>query len=135
MSTCCDNLFYAQKLQKQTHDKGVKLRRYIPSDKVWLKSKFIKTKWKQKLETKFFGLFQILHPVTKQAYKLELFNKRRVHNIFHILLLEQDFIRKTQVEKIWLELKVGNSKEYKVEIIQDSNVYTQETKGHSQGLY
>ena len=66
------NLYHAQTLQKQAHNKGVKPQSYAPGNKVWLSSKHLKTKWNCKLEAKFFGLFQVLHPVSKQAYKLEL---------------------------------------------------------------
>ena len=51
------NLHNAQELQKQAHDKSVKPRSYAPSDKVWLNSKYIKTKQNWKLEAKFFGPF------------------------------------------------------------------------------
>ena len=72
MTVCQENLHPAQKLQKRAYDKGVKLKSYIPGDKVWLNSKYLKTKQNRKLEAKLFGPFQILHPVGKQAYKLEL---------------------------------------------------------------
>ena len=88
MDICCQNLLYAQNLQKQVYNKEVKLWSYIPSEKVWLNSKYIKTKKNQKLKTKFFRLFQVLHPVGKQAYKLELLVKYKTHNIFHVSLLE-----------------------------------------------
>ena len=72
MTVCWKNLYHAQGLQKQAHDKGVKPKSYAPGDKVWLNSKYIKTKWNRKLEVKFFRPFRVLHPVSKQAYKLEL---------------------------------------------------------------
>ena len=72
MIVCRENLYHAQQLQKQAHKKGIKLRSYALGDKVWLNSKYIKTKRNRKLEAKFFGPFRVLHPVGKQAYKLEL---------------------------------------------------------------
>ena len=69
---CRENLHHAQKIRKQAHNKGIKPRSYIPGDKIWLNSKYIKTKRNRKLEAKFFGPFRVLHPVGKQAYKLEL---------------------------------------------------------------
>ena len=90
-----ENLHHAQELQKQAHNKGVKLRSYVPSDKVWLNSKYIKTKQNRKLEAKFFGLFQVLHPVRKQVYKLKLSRKWRIHDVFHVSLLKQDITRKS----------------------------------------
>ena len=72
MIVCRKNLHSAQEHQKRAHDKGVKPRTYAPDEKVWLNSKYIKTKHNRKLETKFFGPFQVLHPVGKQVYMLEL---------------------------------------------------------------
>ena len=51
------NLHHAQEFQKRAYNKGVKPRSYVPSDKVWLNSKYIKIKQNRKLEAKFFGLF------------------------------------------------------------------------------
>ena len=72
MNICQQNLLHAQELQKKVHDKGVKPQSYIPGEKVWLNSKYIKIKQNRKLETKFFGPFRILYPVGKQVYKLDL---------------------------------------------------------------
>ena len=72
MTVCRENLHHAQKLQKQAHNKGMKPKGYASGDKVWLNSKYIKIKRNQKLEAKFFGPFQVLHPVEKQTYKLKL---------------------------------------------------------------
>ena len=75
MIVCRENLHHAQEFQKWAHNKGVKPQSYSPGEKVWLNSKYIKTKRNRKLEAKFFGLFQVLHLVRKQAYKLELSKK------------------------------------------------------------
>ena len=88
MIICRENLQYTQKLQKQAYNKGVKPRSYVFIEKVWLNSKYIKTKRNQKLEGKFFELFQVLYPFGKQAYKLKLFKKWKIHDIFLLSLLE-----------------------------------------------
>ena len=88
MAVCQQNLHHAQELQKRAHDKGVKPRSYAPGDKVWLSSKHLKTKRNCKLEAKFLGLFWVLYLVGKQAYKLELPKKWKIHNVFHVFLLE-----------------------------------------------
>ena len=67
MIVCPENLYHAQELQKRAQDKRVKPQSYAPSEKVWLNSKYIKTKRNRKLEAKFFGPFQVLYPVGKQA--------------------------------------------------------------------
>ena len=78
----------------------------------------------------------MLHLVGKQAYKLELPKKWRVHNVFHVLLLEQDTTKKEQVEKV-PELNAGdNNEKYKVEVIWNSAVYANKLEsGHLPGLY
>ncbi len=88
MTICRVNLQYAHELQKRYHNKHAKPRSYALGEKVWLNSKYIKTKRNLKLEAKFFGLFRVLHPVGKQAYKLELPKKWRIYDIFHVSLLE-----------------------------------------------
>ena len=72
MTVYQQNLYHAQKLQKQAHDNGIQLQSYAPSDKICLSSKHLKTKQNCKLEAKFFGLFWVLHPVGKQTNKLKL---------------------------------------------------------------
>ena len=72
MTVCQQNLHHAQKLQKRDHNKEVKPQSYAPGEKVWLSSKYLKTKRNHKLESKFLDPFRVLHPVSKQAYKLEL---------------------------------------------------------------
>ena len=73
MIVCQENLHYAQELQKRAHDKGVKPWSYAPGEKVWLNSKYIKTKHNR---------------------KLELPKKWRIHDVFHVSLIEQDTTRK-----------------------------------------
>ena len=61
----------------------------------------------------------MLYLVSKQAYKLKLSKKCRVHNVFHVSLLEQDTTRKGRVSKEVPELDAvdKNSEECKVEAI------------------
>ena len=88
MSVCRENLQHVQELQKRYHDKHAKPKSYAPGDKVRLNSKYIKTKQNRKLEFKFFGPFRVLHPVKKQAYKLELPKRWKIHHVFHVSLPE-----------------------------------------------
>ena len=50
MTVCQQNLYHAQELQKQAHNKGVKLQSYFLGDKVWLSSKYLKTKLNRKIK-------------------------------------------------------------------------------------
>ena len=88
------NLYHAQELQKQAHNKSVKPQSYTSGDKVWLSSKHLKTKRNCKLKAKFLNPFRVLHLIGKQAYKLKLPKKWRIHDVFHIFLLEQDTTKK-----------------------------------------
>ena len=117
MLTCRKNFYHAQKLQKQAYNRDIKPRSYAPSDMIWLNSKYIKTKQNRKLEVKFFGFFQVLYPVSKQAYKLVLLKKWKIHDVFYVSLLEQDTPKKGWVDENATQPKfeVNDDKEYKFE--------------------
>ena len=66
------NLQHTQELEKRAHDKKIKPRSYASGEKIWLNNKYIKTKRNQKIEAKFFRLFQVFHQAGNQAYKLKL---------------------------------------------------------------
>ena len=92
------------------------------------------------MEAKFLELFQVLHLVGSQVYKLELPKQWRIYNVFYISLLEQDTTKKGQVDKKTaeqLEFEAGgDDKEYKVEGICNSAIYTRKSEaGHLPGLY
>ena len=121
MIVCRENLHYAQKFQKQAYNKGVNLQSYTPGKKVWLNSKYIKTKRNRKLETKFFGPFRVLHFIRKQAYKLELSKKWGIHDVFYVSLLEPNTTQKKWIDKKIRQMEFDsgddNSGECKVEAI------------------
>ncbi len=62
-------------------------------------------------------------------YKLELSTKGKIHDVFHVSLLEQNTTRRGRVNKALsnpekdLEFEVGGNKEYEIETIIDSTVY------------
>ncbi len=97
------------------------------------------------MEAKFFELFRVLYLVGKQAYKLELPKKWRIHDIFYMSLLEQDTTRKEpltkkrRLDEITLQLEFeddGESEEYEVEGIWDRTVYAKESESDQlPGLY
>ena len=117
IAVCQQNLHHAQELQKLAHNKGVKPQSYALGDKLWLSSKHLQTKRNRKLEAKFLGLFWVLHPVGKQAYKLQLSKKWRIHDVFHVFLLEENTTKKGQVNDIQLdfEFKADNGEEYEID--------------------
>ena len=71
----------------------------------------------------------MLYPVGKQAYKLKLPKKWRIHDVFHVSLLEQDTTKKGRVNDTQLdfEFEAGDNKEYEVDGIRDSVVYAKES--------
>ena len=81
------------------------------------------------MEAKFLGFFRVLHPMGKQIYKLKLPKKWKIHDVFHVSLLEQNTTKKGQVNDTQLnfEFKAGNNKEYKVDGIQDSTIYAKKS--------
>lgn len=84
----------------------------------------------------FFWSFQISHLVYKQAYKFELFTKWKIHNVLHLILLQQDKLKKKQVNKI-VEIKFDKVKykEYKVTAIEDSIIHNKAAKSQLLELY
>ena len=85
--------------------------------KVWLNSKYFKTKQNCKLEAKFLDSFQVLHLVSKQTYKLKLPKKLRIYNVFHVLLLKHNITKKEQVNDMQLEFEAKNNKKYEIDSI------------------
>ena len=91
----------------------------------------------QTLETKFFGPFRVLHPIRKQADKLEFLKKWRIYDVFHVSLLEQDTLRKERLNENATELDASNnSGKYEVKVIWDSILYARESElGHLPSIY
>ena len=57
--------------------------------------------------------------------------------MFYVLLLEQDIIKKEQMNRFLLmpEFEIGNNKEYEIEAIRDSAVYTKKANKYLLKLY
>ena len=61
--------------------------------------------------------------------------KRKIYDVFHILLLKKDTTKERQVNNMQLEFKAGNDKKYEVNSIWDSTVYAKESRtGQLSGL-
>ena len=56
--------------------------------------------------------------------------------MFHISLLKKDITKKKQIKKFTVsKFETGDNKEYEMEAIQDSAIYTKETDGYLLELY
>lgn len=62
----------------------------------------MKTRENCKLKIKYFQSFNILYYVKKQVYKLKLWKKQKIYNVFYISLLKSDIIKKRWKDKIIL---------------------------------
>lgn len=117
-----DELTRSQASQQKFYDKHSKDTSFEVGEKVWLNRRNIRTKRpSSKLDWKMIGPFKIIKKHGKNAYKLDLPPSYRIHDVFHVSLLERD---PTQGES---PLDVGvdedNTREYMVEAIRDSRVF------------
>lgn len=74
----------------------------------------------------------------KASLQAQIIKKWKIYDVFYILLLEQNTFRKKQVDKKVRLIEFdtsNNNKEYKIETIQDSTIYTKESKSHLPRLY
>ena len=91
-----------------------------------MSKEYIKTKKNPKPEDKYLGPFEILEAVGKQAYKLKLSSKWRIHPVFHVSFLEKDVTRREAVDqKIADQLDFEEEKqlELEVDLIIDGTVF------------
>ena len=83
-----ENLAKAQ--DRQSKYAGGKDIEFEIGEKVWLSARNIKTaRSSKKLDYKRIGPYSILKKVNKNAYKLDLPPTMKIHNVFHVSLLDK----------------------------------------------
>ena len=110
----------AVKAQTKYYNAKLKLQTYNVGDMVYLNSKNITSIWpSKKLNFKFYRPYKVDVSVGKQADHLKLLPSMKIHNIFHVSLLEPGRSR-DGTKTVSPPVIVDNNKEYKIEEILDS---------------
>ena len=130
------NLAYAQKQQTKYKNAKIKLMNFDVDSYVNVNVKNIRIKRNKKLKWKFFESFKILNTIKNQTYRINIFKRWRIHNVFHVSLLEKIISKREkkaslkstyQSNDIDIEKdeKLINEK-YWIEIILDSKIFKEE---------
>ena len=128
------NLTHAQKQQVKYKNAKSKLKNFDVESYVNVNEKNIRIKRNKKLKWKFFESFKMFDTIENQAYRLDILKRWRIHDVFHVSLLEKIVFKrekKTSLkftyqssdidiekneeltnEKFWVEV-ILNSKIYK----------------------
>jgi hypothetical protein len=101
------------------------VREFNIGQKVWLSAQHIKTvRPSKKLDHNYLGPFPIAEKLSSHAYRLTLPSHMRIHNVFHISLLEpvtENTIPNRQIEPP-PPIEVESELEYEVSQILDSKI-------------
>ena len=104
---------------------------------MWLNIKYIRIKRNRKLEFKNFGSFLITDVIDSQLYRLKLSDRWRIHNVFHVSLLEKDSSKQGEISHQRLDdmkFDEGDAHDYAVAGIVNSAVFDDDD-GKAGGLY
>ena len=88
------NLTHAQKQQVKYKNAKTKLKNFDVKSYVNVNEKNIRIKRNKKLKWKFFESFKMFDTIKNQTYWLDIFKRWRIHNVFHVSLLEKIVFKK-----------------------------------------
>ena len=88
------NLVYVQKQQIKYKNAKIKLINFDVNNYVNVNVKNIRIKRNKKLKWKFFESFKILNTIKNQTYRINIFKRWRIYNVFHVSLLEKIIFKK-----------------------------------------
>ena len=109
-----NNLFATQTQQIMYKNEHTKFMSYKIENYVNLNDKNIKIKRNKKLKWKFFESFKIFEYIENQIYRLNLFKRWRIHNVFHVFFWKNLMLTKKKARKrhnflnLFIELKILN---------------------------
>jgi hypothetical protein len=122
------NLHKAQEQQKKYADQHRRDEQFVVGERVYLDTSDITfTEGSKKLLPKFIGPFKVLKVVSKVAYQIELPDKFRQHNVFHVSKLKRTvetnrFPTRVQVDRPEPEVQIDGEDAWEVERIIDKRV-------------
>ena len=106
-----------QETQARYHDKKTISRTFQLENKIMLSIKNLKNaRSKKKLFYKFIGSFEVVDVMSAQTYRLRLFEKWRIHFVFHVSLLKSYHENASITKSKNMKLADENEK-YEVETI------------------
>ena len=132
MNVLKTNLAYAQEQQAKYKDARTKAQKFKVGSYVNVNGKNIRTKRNKKLEWKSFGPFKVLKEIGDQAYRIDIPKRWRIHNVFHVSLLEEVKAKRGerapleptyQPDDIDIEEDETTDEVYDVEAIEDSKIF------------
>ena len=109
----------AKATQARYYDKKHTPRLYAAGDRVWLAARNIRSRRPhQKLDHKYYGPYEVESAVGKQAYRLALpATMGRIHNVFHVSLLEPYSQRDGEQVDPPLSLLVDGEEEWGIDAV------------------
>ena len=130
------NLVHAQKQQIKYKNAKIKLKHFDVSNYVNVNVKNIRIKRNKKLKWKFFESFKVLNTMRNQTYRIDILKRWRIHNVFHVSLLEKIISKKRKKASLKLtyqsnDIDIEKNEEFTnekfwVEVILNSKIYKED---------